>query len=344
MQNKTIGYGVIGCGVIATWHADALAQIENARLVGGVDNYKEAAEKFAEKYGVKAYDSLDEMLKDPQIDVVCICTPSGLHAELAIKAANAGKNIVVEKPMAITITQADAIVAACEKNNVQLTSIAQRRFSDVVQRLRGIVASGELGKLISCDLHMKYHRSKEYYASAGWRGTWAMDGGGALMNQGIHGVDLLIYLCGDVKTVYAYAKTMVHDIEVEDTSAALLEYKNGAIGVLQGTTSLFPGTAMRLEICGEDGTVIMENDRITLFETRKGGNQTPQGEEKSTSASFKDPKAFGVAGHVKQLTDMTNAVLQGRKPMIDVHEGRRPVALILAVYESAKRGEKVSVR
>ena len=203
---KKLGFGIVGCGVISEWHARAISGIEGIVLVGATDRNQDSREKFAGKFGIVAFDTYEQMLACRDIDVVCICTPSGLHSSMAVQAADAGKHIIVEKPMALNLEQADQIIRACDRNYVKLTVISQLRFTEAVSRMKDAVDQGLPGKLVMGNLYMKYYRSQEYYDSSSWRGTWAMDGGGALMNQGIHGIDLLQYIMGDVKSVFAYAK------------------------------------------------------------------------------------------------------------------------------------------
>ena len=337
---KTINFGIIGCGVISEWHASVIEQIEGAKLLGAFDQTTERLEAFCEKHQCQAFPTLQAMLACAKIDAVCICTPSGAHAPIIIEAANAGKHIVVEKPIAITKEQLYNIVEAVERNGVQLTSIAQCRYGDAVQFVKKFIDDGKLGKLLVGDVYMKLYRSPEYYASAGWRGTWAMDGGGALMNQGIHGIDCLQYLMGQVKSVSAVCKTLDRDIEVEDAAVAAIEYENGAIGVIQGTTCVNPGYPVRMELHGTKGSIVLENYEIVRFDV-EGEKVLEEREVASDIQSYKDPTAFGTEGHKRQFTDFVNALRNGTKPMIDVYEGKKPVDVILSIYESSKKGEKV---
>ena len=339
---KIIHFGIIGCGVISEWHASVIEEIEGAKLLGAFDQNTERLATFCEKHTCRAFCTLEELLACKEIDVVCICTPSGTHATLAIQAANAGKNIVVEKPMAITKEQLDAVVEAVDAHGVQLTSISQCRYAEMVQRVKKMIDSGELGKLLVGDVYMKLYRSPEYYASAGWRGTWAMDGGGALMNQGIHGIDILQYLMGPVKSVSAVCKTLARDIEVEDAAAAVVEYKNGAIGVIQGTTCITPGYPCRIEIHGTKGTVVLENYEIVRLDI-EGEVLVEEFVVASDSKTFQNPTSFSTDGHKQQFEDFVNALRNTTKPMIDVHEGRMPVDVILGIYESNQKGEKVTI-
>ena len=341
---KIIKFGIIGCGVISNWHAQAIAEIDGAELVGVTDVYEPARTAFAEKYSVKAYDSVEALLADPEIDAVSICTPSGLHAPLAISCANAGKSVVVEKPMALTKKEIDDILEACEKNHVKMSVISQLRFSKPVQALKKAVDDGVLGKIMVADLSMKFYRSQEYYDKGGWRGTWKMDGGGALMNQGIHGIDILQYVMGPVKSVSAFARTLTRKIEVEDTAVAILEFANGALGQIVATTSVFPGSLRRLEVCGDKGTIEMLEDSIVCWEAE--GSQPPAdihiGRENDNDTSS-DPTNFSIQGHIRQLSDIVDAIREDRLPIVNQFDGKKPVEIILAIYESSKTGKTVEL-
>lgn len=339
-MNK-FGFGIIGCGAIARFHADAINKIENAQLVGVTDNVKSSCERFTTDFPCKIFDTVEDMLKSDDIKIVSICTPSGLHATLAVKAAKAGKHILVEKPMAITKQQLDDIISAAEDNNVKVAVISQLRFSESIQKVKKAIENGDLGKIILGDVYMKYYRSPEYYASAGWRGTWEMDGGGALMNQGIHGIDVLQYLVGPVKSVWGICKTMARDIEVEDTANVLVEFENGAIGTIQGTTSVTPGYPRILEISGTKGTIVLEEDSITRWDVE--GSKTEIKENSKYNDSFRDPMAFSNQYHILQIGDLLDAIENNRKPLVDMYEGRKPVDIILGAYESSKTGKKVEL-
>jgi len=331
-----IGFAIIGCGMIADWHAQALQALPDARLIGAADARAAAAQAFAARYQIKAYESTEALLADDSVTAVCICTPSGLHAPLVIQAAGAGKHIVVEKPMAITREQNEAILAAVEKNHVKLAVISQLRFSPAFVKIRQAMDQKLLGTLVSGDLSMKYYRSQAYYDQSSWRGTWAMDGGGALMNQGIHGIDLLLSLMGPVHSVHGLTRTRVRSIEVEDTAAALIEFESGALGCIQGATSIYPGSPRRLEIAGDKGTITLEEDSITQWAIE--GQAVPDDVVvgKPAVSSAANPGAISLDGHRLQLNDMVQAIRNDRRPMIDAVDGKRLVDLILAIYESAK--------
>lgn len=257
-----IGFAVIGCGMISKFHISAISRIEEAYLAGVYDASRERAEGTAAEHGVRAYGSLEEIWEDKAVDAVCICTPSGLHGAAACEALAHDCHVLVEKPMALTLEDCDKMLRLAGERHVKLSVVSQLRFSPAVQQARRLLESGALGRLLNADLHMKYFRSQEYYDSGGWRGTWAMDGGGALMNQGIHGVDLLLYLAGPAASVYGRAATLARRIEVEDTLSAVALFESGALGVIQADTAVYPGFPRRIELCGDKGSVILEEDKI----------------------------------------------------------------------------------
>lgn len=278
------------------------------------------------------------MLASDKIDVVCICTPSGNHAELSVAAMEKGKNVIVEKPMALTPEDCQWVVDTQNKTGKKCVVISQLRFSQTSKKVKEALADNKLGKLLECGVHMKFFRSEEYYNSSDWRGTWAMDGGGALMNQGIHGVDLMLYYMGDVKSVFAYCKTLRHNIEVEDTAVAAVEFKNGAVGVIEATTSVLPGYPRQIELCGSEGSIVLEEDSILKWDIQSQYEKTGKAE----NSSFADPTKISFMGHKAQIENLINHLENGEELLIDANEGRRSVELICAIYESSEKGEKVS--
>jgi predicted dehydrogenase len=335
-----LGFGIIGCGAISHMHADAVSEIEKAELIACTDVNGKSLKAFSEKYCITPYDDYKKMLADARVDVVSICTPSGLHKKFCIEAANAGKHIIVEKPMALTTADCDKIINACDKNNVKLEVISQNRFKKAFRLVKSLVEEGKLGRIVSADIYMKYYRSPEYYGASNWKGTWAMDGGGALMNQGIHGVDILLFIMGDVKSVYGYARTLARDIEVEDTASAVVEFKNGSLGVIQGTTSVTPGYPRKMEINGTKGSIALVEGDITVWDVE--GIEKPEFEE-TKGSSHNDPMAFKIEGHVLQISDLIYAVENNSEPFVTHREGRRPVELITAIYESSKTGKRIDL-
>ncbi len=342
-MGKTYGFGIVGCGAISKWHAAAINEIDNAELIGVFNNLQPAAVDFAKEHNCKVFDTYEGMLNCEDIQIINICTPSGTHASLAIEAANHKKNIIVEKPMAITKEQIDSLLEAVKRNGVKLSVISQLRFDENIQKVKKAIDSGALGKIVIGDIYMKYYRSPEYYNSSNWRGTWAMDGGGALMNQGIHGIDILQYLVGPVKTVSGVCKTLVRDIEVEDTASLVVEYENGAIGVIQGTTSVEPGYPRIIEITGTRGTIALKETDIIKWDV-DGQSLMDSEVLEGGFNSYRDPGAISLNSHKPQIEDMIKAIEENRNPMIDGYEGKKAVEIILAAYEASELRKQVELR
>ncbi|MBE6612672.1 MAG: Gfo/Idh/MocA family oxidoreductase, partial [Ruminococcaceae bacterium] len=319
MMKSQLNFGILGCGMISHVHAKAICSLSNARLAGAADISRENAENFSKSYGIRAYDSFHAMLEDPEIDAVCICTPSGFHEPNAIDALDAGKHVVLEKPMALSTEGADRIVEACRRNNRLLTVISQLRFSPDIQRVKTMLRQNRFGRLVLCDLSMKYWRDESYYASSSWKGTFRYDGGGALMNQGIHGVDLLRYLAGDFTVVSGLCSTIHHRIEAEDTAAALIRFQSGAMGVIQTSTAAYPGFDRRIELTGECGSVVLRENRIEQLTLRDGTSERYDVGEMQMS---RDPAAVSHDMHALQLANLIDAVNGEARLLSDAEEGR----------------------
>jgi len=344
----THGFGIIGCGVIAEFHARALREIEGARVVATFDVVPGRAGKIAKLAGedCRVYDDMDRMLADPRVDVICVCTPSGAHRDPSVAAANAGKHVVVEKPLEITLSRCDAIIDAADANGVRLCAIFQSRFSAANVALKEAIDAGRFGRLTLGDTYVKWWRTQEYYDSSGWRGTWQLDGGGALMNQAIHNVDLIHWLMGDVESIQAMTGCLAHErIEVEDTAVATLRFKNGALGVIEATTGAYPGLLKRTEVHGDRGSARVEQDDITLwdFAEKLPGDEERVSRKQTLSGGAADPKDISHAGHREQLTDFLHAIDSGGSPRVDGRDGRKAVEIIRALYRSAKTGQPVKL-
>jgi len=345
------GFGIIGCGMIAEFHVRAINEIEGARVVAAYSRSKTNAEKIAGLAGTECriYDDLTEMLKHPEVDVVCVCTPSGAHMEPAVQAAQAGKHVVVEKPLEINLARCDAIIDACDKAGVRLCTIFPSRFSPANNRLKEAIEAGRFGRLTLGDTHVKWWRTQDYYDSGGWRGTWDLDGGGALMNQAIHNVDLLYWLMGDVDSIVAQTATLAHvRIEVEDTAVACVRFKNGALGVIEAATSAYPGLLKRIEIHGDRGSARVEQDDVTLWEFQE---KIPSdnyilaaiaGRSPSNSGAS-DPRGIAHVGHRDQIADFLQAIDANGVPLVDGREGRKSVEIIRGIYQSARTGQAVKL-
>lgn len=339
MEDKIFNFAIIGCGVIAPNHAEGIVHTPNARLVAVVDIVEEKARSFAQRYNCDWYLDYKEMLDRPDIDIVNICTPSGLHPEMAIEAMKRGKHVITEKPMAITLDQADAMISASKEYNRKLACIFQRRTQNVFKKIKEVVSQGAIGKLVLGDAYMKYFRSQAYYDSGDWRGTWALDGGGALMNQGIHCIDLMQWIMGEVGSVFAYTRTLARRIEVEDTAVSVLEYKNGAIGVIEGTTSVVPGFDHRLEFHGVDGSILVDGEKIARWEVP--GVELKLEQDLTVGSTASDPRAVGYIGHMLLIQDMIDAIKNNRDPLIPGEEGKKALKIILAIYKSSRERREV---
>lgn len=324
-----IGFGIVGCGMIADFHAQALRSIEGACLIGVTDVNFAGARIFAERHGVLAYESYEKMLEDGAIDVVCICTPSGYHAELAKSALLAGKHVAVEKPIGMTVSEADAVIEAAKKSGKLLTVISQLRFSRDAIRLREAVQSGSLGRIRFCNLSMKYWREESYYADSSWKGSRLLDGG-VLMNQGIHGIDLLRYVIGGVTVLSSVTDRMYHKIEAPDTALALLRYDCGALGTLEATTAAFPGFDLHLEILGEKGCAVFTQERLTSLVI--DGEEQIAVSVPGKTGTASDPAAVGWQNHALQFENFVSAILQKATIAVCGEDGREAVRLISDIY------------
>jgi UDP-N-acetyl-2-amino-2-deoxyglucuronate dehydrogenase len=343
------GFALVGTGMISHFHAKAIGAIRGAKLVACFDNVPKYARAFAKQNDCTACDSIDDLLNHPAVDIVNICTPSGSHMDPAVAAANAGKHVAVEKPLEITLKRCDRIINACRKNGVKLCTILPSRFSPVNQELKSAIDSGRFGILTLGDTYVKWWRTQEYYDSGGWRGTWEMDGGGAYMNQAIHQVDLLSWMMGDVVEVTGMTTTLAHKrIEVEDVGVATLRFANGAVGVIEATTSAWPGLQKKTEIHGTRGTVIVEQDSLLQWEFEKKDRRDAAirrrfAADSATSGGAADPKAISFQGHKDQLADFVSSIRNNTSPVVDGIEGRRSVEIILAIYKAAWSSKTVKL-
>lgn len=342
-----LGFGIVGCGLISKFHARAIREVPDARLVACYDVVKDSAQRLAHEFGCRPYSDLKAFLADSELNVVTVATPSGAHMEPAIAAAQAGKHVIVEKPLEITLARCDAIIKACEEAKVVLSTIFPSRFHDSSQWLRKAIDGQRFGRLTLGDAYVKWWRTQQYYDSGAWRGTWQLDGGGALMNQAIHSVDLLAWLMGPVAEIQAATALLAHErIEVEDVAVAMLRFANGALGVLEATTAAYPGYLKRIEIHGNRGSAVMEEEDIIKWDFAEEHPEDQVVKERmaakvSGGGGASDPAAIGHHGHARQFADVARAIREGTKPLIDGYEGRRSVEIILAVYQAAEIGQVV---
>jgi UDP-N-acetyl-2-amino-2-deoxyglucuronate dehydrogenase len=330
------GFGIVGAGVIARTHAEAIAALPDARLVAVTDVVPEHARALADRSGCAAEPDLDALLARDDLDVVSVCVPSGLHAEVGIQVAAAGKHLVVEKPIDVTLAAADRLINAARAAGIVMTVISQHRFDPGLAELRRLLDEGILGRLVLGEASTKWYRGQGYYDSAAWRGTWALDGG-SLMNQGIHYVDLLRWSMGPLAEVTAVCLTQAHDIEVEDVALAILRFSSGAVGTLVASTAVFPGFAQRLEISGTDGTAVVQDGEM-IHRPGSAGHPWPgeRGSRIVTSSA-----ASTASSHAAQLADLLTAIDEDRQPSVTAESGREALEVVCAVYESAREGRTV---
>jgi len=342
-----IRFAIIGSGAIASKHAQAMAAVPEARLVAVWSRSPEQGAKFAAELGVEFVSGLEDLAARTDIDAVTVATPSGMHGLSAMPFLKSGKAVLCEKPLEITLEKVDNLLAAAKESNAVLTGVLQSRLGFGAKAMKRAVEEGRFGKLALCSAYLKWWREQSYYDSVGWRGTRTLDGGGALMNQGIHGVDLLQWLAGMPGEVFAFSGCLAHErIDVEDTIAVTLKYPNGALGVIEAATSCKPGFAMRIELCGDKGSAILEDDRIVFwkFDDEMPGDEairnTRGGDIVGGSS---DPGDIGFEGHRILIEDLARAVCERRAPMIPGRETRNAIQLILSAYESASTGRPVTL-
>ena len=347
-----LGFAIVGCGMIARFHAKALAEVPGTKLRAVVSRSRANAEKMIAELGLACDTATDvrNVLNRADIDVVIITMPSGAHLEPAVAAAAAGKHVVVEKPLEITVERCDRIIDACDKNRVKLCTIFPSRFGDANVELKKAVTAGRFGRVTLGETTCKWWRPQSYYDEGGWKGTRALDGGGALMNQAIHNVDLLLWMMGPATHVFGFTTMLAHErIEVEDTAVAALRFQSGALGVIQATTSVWPGLPKTIAVHGDKGSVVIEQDDLLLW---KFASETPNDDvlrqrfavKTGASGGSSTPAAISHPGHARQLTDFVEAITAGRQPLVDGREGRRAVELILAIYEANRTGRVVELQ
>src|SRR5258708_15835605 len=319
----TIHVGLIGAGNISRTHARAAKAIPGVEMAAVYGTNAEKVKQLCAEHGGSPYDDLDAFLHHRPMAVVIVGSPSGLHAEQGSAAARQGLHVLVEKPLEISTARADALIAECRKAAVKLGVIFQDRLKPDIRRLKQLIAAGTLGKPLLVDARVKWYRPPEYYAGSRWRGTWALDGGGALMNQGSHTVDLLLWLLGDVSRVQARTATVLHAIETEDTAMAILEFSNGVVGTLQVTTAAYPGYPRRVEITVSQGTVVLENDHIVAADLRTQHENLVSAETLDTNASSSSPVVSDVRAHQRVIEDFIHAIEKNGTPVCDGVQGRR---------------------
>ncbi|MER3416691.1 MAG: oxidoreductase [Gemmataceae bacterium] len=350
-MGTTWRFGIVGCGMIAGFHARAIGELANARLVALCSRQRANAERVAREvaHPVALYTDLDALLRHPGLDIVCVCTPSGAHLPPAVAAARAGKHVVVEKPLEITLERCDQIIEACDRAGVQLCTVFPSRFADANRLLKQAIDAGRFGRLTLAETTCKWWRPQSYYDQGGWKGTRALDGGGALMNQAIHNVDLLLWTMGPVREVAAWTDTLAHErIEVEDTAVAALRFANGALGVILAATSVWPGFPKTIAVYGDRGSVVVEQEDILVWRFQAETDEDQRIRERfaqrvGASGGASNPAAISHEYHRRQLADFLTALEKGQPPLVDGREGRKAVELILAMYRSAQSRQVVTL-
>ncbi len=334
-------FAIIGSGAIVSTHAQAIRNMGDAVLVAIYGRSTAKVGELAGQYHCTGYTDLAAMLSRDDIDVVTVCTPNGTHAALGKTVAQAHKHVLIEKPIAISLEQADDLIKTCQIQGVKLGIIFQRRFSDGVVALKKLLAQDKLGKLLYGGCYIKLYRNQEYYDSAAWRGTWDLDGGGVLMNQGIHYIDMLQYLMGDIAGVGAQCGTYGHQgLMVEDTAVANIKFCSGALGVIEGTTCAYPGLVSRIDIYGTQGTAVIENDVLISVQLKSG--YIYKAESNIENAGISSP-AIASEFHQRQFQDMIMAINGNINPAITGQEGRKSLEIILAIYQAAWTGRPISL-
>jgi len=338
---EVLRFGIIGCGRVAPRHAKYITSLPGAKLVAVADIVDSRAEHYASEYSVDAYHDYHELLDREDIDVVNICTPSGLHGSIGIEAARAGKHLIVEKPIALNTDDADALIAEAEAAGVKLCVVLQNRYNPPMQDAYEVVQNGALGKLLLGNATVRWFRPQEYYEDD-WHGTWAMDGG-ALMNQCIHHIDALQWLMGDVKSVQAYTATLAHEIEVEDVGVAILKFSSGALGTIEGSTITYPENLEgSVAIFGERGSIKVGGTALNRRVFWKIDGQLELEREMLTQDQLDPPSVYGYS-HRHVIADMIDAISEDRSPKMNGAEARRSLEIVLKIYESARTGREQSL-
>lgn len=350
-----VGFAVVGLGM-GRHHCRSIGAAKGAELIAVCDLDAGRREQAVKDFSCKAYASVDELLQDTDVQVVNIAVPTGLHADVGIKVAQAGRHVICEKPLDVNLEKADALIAACRDQGVKLASIFQRRLHPLSRQIKETIDGGRLGTLHYADIHLYWYRTDAYYAGGippGWRGTFALDGGGACMNQGIHSIDLISWLAGGVASVYAKTGTFTHHIEAEDVGTVLVTFRNGALGNITCTTSAYPGLTNDLHLLGSKGSIALSDEKVTAWRIRRddGDEASEKAEERammdrysgSGGSGAADPLAVGFDGHTVHVEDMVQAIREQREPIIAGTDARHAVEICAAIQQSAAGGKEITL-
>jgi UDP-N-acetyl-2-amino-2-deoxyglucuronate dehydrogenase len=353
-MTKKLQFGIIGCGVIGRVHAQAITSLPDAQLVAVADIIPERAQELAEAFHATPYSDFQEMLAREQLDVVDVCTPSGMHGEHACQVMRSGRNVIVEKPMEISRAAIEEMLRVQQETGVKMAVISQHRFDPATGQVHDLVDEQAFGQLVLGNAIIPWWRSQAYYDSGAWRGTWELDGGGVLMNQSIHSIDLLQWLMGPVRSVFAYTDTLVHRMETEDVGVAVLRFANGALGTIAATTGAYPGVSTRIEIYGDKGSAVIEDDHLSYLHLARddreevgpygvGPGKRAQRTENTDTSAAQDPAALAIRSHALQIEDMIRAIREDGSPLLDGYAAKHPVEIILAIYESVRTHKEVTL-
>lgn len=351
-DSNAIGFAVVGLGM-GKHHCRSILQARGAELIAVCDDNSQRLRQVTEQFQVPGYATVDGLLGNRDVEVVNVAVPTGLHAEIGIWAARAGRHVLCEKPLDVNLEKANALIRACREAGVKLGAIFQRRLHPLSKLIKRTIDDGRLGPIHYADVHLYWYRTQDYYAGGsppGWRGTWALDGGGACMNQGIHSIDLLQWLVGPVRQVYAKTGTFTHDIEAEDVGTALLTFANGALGNITCATSAYPGLTNDLHIFGRTGSIVLSDDRVVTWRIQHpDGQEAERTEEKEMMARYSgsettpsaDPMAVGFDGHIIHVEDMVQAIREDRDPIIPGEEARHAIEIAVAIQQSSQTGREI---
>lgn len=337
---KRVGIGIVGLGNIASTHARAIMGVQQAELVAACSRSETNRSSFSKNFDVTIYSDVGDLLSDDNIDVISICTPSGTHLDYGTLAADAGKHIIIEKPIEITVERGQALVDCCKKNGVKLAVIYQNRFIPEVIQLKEAINRGEIGKPVMVHASVKWFRDQDYYTGSGWRGTLDMDGGGAVINQSIHTIDLIVWLMGDISSLSSYKSTLTHpEIEAEDNAVAVMEFKNGALGVFEASTSIIPAQARWIEINGTIGTARLDGNQFSIL--KKNGNESSSSVSKNKTGADSPLSGMNIQYHQNQYEQIIEALIKNQIPEVTGEESLRSLAIVEAIYKSSDQNKLI---
>lgn len=342
-DKNTYGIGIVGCGNISDTHAQAIKETAKGQLVAAFSRTEATLKTFCSRHDANAFTSYEVFLKNPDLDIVAICTPTGTHLDYGKTAAEAGKHVIIEKPIEITVERGYSLIQACKNNQVKLAVIYQSRFIDDVIRMKKSIDRNDIGNVFMASASVKWFRSQAYYRDSSWRGTFALDGGGAVINQSIHTIDLLQWMVGEVDSICAFKGTFTHeDMEAEDNAAACLEFKNGAIGVFEASTSIVPAQERKIEVYGPRGTARLEGD--TFYKQIGDSEETDKHKSTEDAAGAASPLAGMTAqNHYKQYEQILDAFQNNTEPVVSGRKSLQSLAIVEGLYRSADKKESVHI-